>query len=227
MSASKNALQLTTQTIDRRAFHFRNLVILLVVIVLGCLIAALVQWSWRPLVGWLAVMPLCGAFLVFDNYLVGRWQRQMLKLWADGALHVEDFAQSILALRLLPGATLRGMLALLPSTGDGPSMDRLPATTRDYVARLYGCFHQGARDYSAAFALAYSVSVIGIAWALFAWDSRPLLGCLAIVAAFAVGRSLNAMRLRHCREIVEQARAEGIDLHELAGNLAASPGHYV
>lgn len=226
MSAAKEALQLTTRTIDRRAFHFRNLVVLLVVVVAGCAVAALVRWSWRPLVGWLSVIPLCGAFVVWDNYLVSRWQARILAMWTDGALHVEDFAQSILSLRLLPGATLRGMLALLPASGDGPPVDRLPPATRAFVANLYVYFHRGAHEYSAVFTLAYTVAIAAIAWAILAWDPRPLAGCLAILAAFVAGRWLNSLRLHRCRELLRVAREAGINLQELAGNLVAGPDHY-
>lgn len=226
MSASKQALQLTTAAIDRRAFHFRNLVVTVVLVVLGCLVAAAVQWSWRPLVGWFFLAPLCGVFLMVDNYIVSRWQTQLLAMWAEGELHVEEFAQSILSLRLLPGATLRGMLALLPASGDGPPIDRLPRPAREFVARLYSSFHQGARDYSAAFTVAYTVSVACAGWALVTWDWRPLWGCLAIVVAFVAARAMNALRLRRCREIIRDARKKGFDLQELAGSLAYGPGQF-
>lgn len=222
LTGAKDALQLTTRAIDRRAFHFRNLVVLLVAVALGCGVAALVRWSWRPLVGWLSIVPLCGGFLVLDNFLVSRWQARILAMWVDGALHVEDFAQSILSLRMLPGATLRGMLAMLPASGEGAPVDRLPRPARELLAQLYASFHQGPRDYSVVFSVAYTICVASLAAAMLKWDWRPLVGCLAIPLALLAGHSLNLLRQRRCREIVDRARDAGIDLQRFAGSLTTS-----
>jgi hypothetical protein len=175
MSASKDALRLTTATIDRRAFYFRNLVVLIVLLALACPIAALVFWSPRPLVGWLAAVPLCAGHLVVDNRLVARWRSGIQAMWGAGQLHLEDFERSVTSLKMLPAATLRSMLATLPKGPSELALDRLPTETKRNLVEIFNSLNACERDRTIAYAAAYSACAASIGGAALTWDWRPLL----------------------------------------------------
>lgn len=206
MSASKDALRLTTSTIDRRAFHFRNLVVLVVLLVLACPVGALVLWSPRPLIGWLAVWPLCASYLVVDSWLVARWQRTLLGNWSMGDLHLEDFTQSISSLKMLPAATLRAMLATLPRGEEGVHVDRLPTDFRSRLAETHISLQRIELGRAIAYAAAYLAGVVCVGWAIFAWDWRPFLGLLAVVATLLATSLWRGGRLRRCEQDLREFR---------------------
>ncbi len=192
MASSKDALHLTTRAIDRRAFHFRNLVILIVVVSLGFVVGAIVERSFQPLLGWLTMIPLCGGFLILDSYLVGRWRRIILAMWTDEALNLDDFLVSITSLRMLPKATLDSMLATLPASQHGDFVDRLAPERKHAIVDLCLRHHRGLRNATVVATLAYTIGAIFFVWAIMASDWRPVLGCLATAAIVALGRLLSA-----------------------------------
>src|ERR1043166_6861781 len=105
MLALKEAVNLTTQTIDRRAFHYRNLVVLLIALVGACAVTALVAGSALPLLGLFILVPLCGGYLVLDTHQVNRWRRRIMALWADEDLHLDKFTKAVISLTMLPPNT--------------------------------------------------------------------------------------------------------------------------
>ena len=117
MATVKDALDLTTQTIDRRAYRYRNLVVLVVLVGLVSGIGAVVLLSGLPLLGLLLLLPLCGGFHYLDSVLVNRWGNRLLQMWAEEELDLDAFVESIAAIRLLPPATLGAMLDTLPKIG--------------------------------------------------------------------------------------------------------------
>ncbi len=224
MASSKDALHLTTRTIDRRAFHFRNLVILIVAVFLGFVIGAIVERSFQPLLGWLTMIPLCGGFLILDNYLVGRWRRTILALWTDEALNLDDFLASISSLRMLPKATLDAMLATLPAIQQGVFVDRLAPDSKRAIVDLCLRHHRGVRNATVVATLAYTIGAIFVVWAIMASDWRPVLGCLATAAMVALGRLLSAQP-SDVKTLTERIASSGNGLawHESAAGCQEAP----
>jgi len=110
----RHAIDLTTKTIDRRTFHFRNTIIAVVVIALAAVISALVLRSWKPLTGFFLLPTVIGFFIVADTVIVGYWRRTVTGYWAQGRLEFPLFVQTIGMMKALPKATIEGMLRLLP-----------------------------------------------------------------------------------------------------------------
>src|SRR5688500_16147831 len=134
MATVKDAFDLTTRTIDRRAFHFRNLVVLVVLVIAVCVIWAVIVLSALPLLGLLLLLPLCGGSLVLDGHLVTRWRERILRMWVEEELDLMVFARSIASVRLLPAGTLGTMLATLPIISQGAGASKFPPPMKRALA---------------------------------------------------------------------------------------------
>jgi hypothetical protein len=196
MSAAKEAMHLTTDTLERRAFHFRNLVVLFVAVAFGSAIIALVRWSPLWLLGWLTALPLFSCFLVVDHFVVARWQRKILDAWLAEELHLDNFVESMTSMRMLPRATLRSMLALLPGVPQEVAVQRLPLDVKRHLGELALFRSRLERDNGLAVAVASLLGVASVIWAAVDRSWWPLLGVpSAIALAFGCG-TINVLRLR-------------------------------
>src|SRR6266404_2164882 len=110
MAACKDALNLTTRTIDRRARRYRNVVVLVSIVGIVALVWAGMAWSGAPLSGLLMLFPICGGFLVLDTFLVDRWRDEILRMWIEEGLDLGAFASTIGSIKILPANTLGAML---------------------------------------------------------------------------------------------------------------------
>lgn len=196
MSAAKEAMHRTTDTLERRAFHFRNLVVLIVVVALASPIVALVRWNPLWLMGWLAALPLFSCFLVVDHYLVARWQRKILDAWLAGELHLDNFVESMTSMRMLPRATLRSMLTLLPGVPQEVAVQRLPLDVKRHLGELAVFRSRLDRDSAIAVAVASLLGVGTVVWAAVDRNWLPLLGVPAAIALVTACRAINVLRLR-------------------------------
>lgn len=205
MATVKDAMDLTTRTIDRRAFHYRNLVVLLVLVAVVCVVWAAIAWSGLPLLGLLMVLPLCGGFLVLDCYLVNRWRERVLRMWTEEELDLENFAQCIAAIRMLPLGTLRAMLATLPTGDHAPAMKHALAVTLTVI-------HRGESDRTSFGILAYTTAAAAVAVAVLSWSWIPLVSVLLVVPLFAVARVVRAARWRSWqRALAALQREQGLE----------------
>src|SRR5262249_41620457 len=94
-SGFKDAIGLTTRTIDLRAKCFRNLVIGFAIAMLGCVVWATTLWSWIPLLGLALLVPLCSTFLCLDTCVVHHWRQQILELWVQEQVDLDSFCDTI------------------------------------------------------------------------------------------------------------------------------------
>jgi hypothetical protein len=205
MATVKDAVDLTTRTIDRRAFHYRNLVVLLVLVVVVCVVWAGVSGSGLPLLGWLLLLPLCGGFLVFDSHLVNRWRERILRMWTEEELDLKIFAECIASIRMLPLGTLGAMLATLPPSDHAPAMKHALAVTLTSI-------HRGESDRTSLGILAYTAAAAAVAAAVLMWSWMPLAGVLLVVPLFAMARVVRAARWRGWhRALVALQREQGLE----------------
>jgi hypothetical protein len=205
MATVKDAVDLTTRTIDRRALHYRNLVVLLVLVIMVCAVWAVVSWSGLPLLGWLFLLPLCGGFLVFDSHLVNRWRERILRMWTQEELDLKIFAECIASIRMLPPGTLGAMLATLPTSDHAPAMKHALAVTLTSI-------HCGESDRTSFGILANTAAAAAVAAAVLPWSWIPLAGVLLVVPLFALERVVRAARWRGWhRALVALQREQGLE----------------
>jgi hypothetical protein len=217
MATVKDALELTTRTIDRRAFHFRNLVVLLVLVVVACVVWAVLEKSSSPLLGLLALVPLCGGFLVLDNYLVNRWRERVVRMWALEELDLAVFTRSIASVRILPAGTLGAMLATLPTGEHARTAAKLSPVMKEALSLTVTTIHRWESDRTLFATLAYGVGLAFFSWGILLGDWLPLFGCLGVVPVIALGHAVSSLRLRHWHGQLLQCREIGLDLPTLVG----------
>lgn len=200
MAASKDALNLTTRTIDRRARRYRNVVVLVSMVGIVSVVWAVISWSGSPLLGFLTLFPICGGFLVLDTILVNRWRVEILRMWLDEGLDLGAFASTIASIKILPANTLATMLRTLPTAGHplagiDQTRDLKTAVMRALVAR-----HQIESDRSLFGALAYSMVLASIGGAIALSNWQSLWGGMAAVVVLIIGRFIGFIRLRRWRQ---------------------------
>jgi hypothetical protein len=213
MSATKDALELTTRTIDRRAFYFRNLVVLLVLAVLVFVVWAIVQLSGLPLLGLFLLLPLCGGFLLLDTYLVNHWRNRVLQMWAEEQLHLGAFIKSISTVRMLPPGTLTAMLATLPTSNPSAAAGKLSPAMKRALAVTLMTIHRCECDRIGFANLGYLVGAAAFVTAVIKWSWIPLVGVLLVLPIFAGLRCLQAARWRRWhRTLASLGREAGLEL---------------
>jgi hypothetical protein len=211
--ALKEAVDLTTRTIDCRAFHYRNLVILLVLVVVVSGVWAAVRWSGLPLLGLLLLAPLCAAFILLDTTLVNRWRRRVLGWWVEGCLPLDNFANAVASLRMLPPGTVRAMVGTLPTRDRVPAAAKAPPVLRRALADTLKAIHRGESARTAIAGLAYSVGAASLALAALLGDWLPLAGVALVLPVIGLGWGLAAVRWRSWRRAIRTLRKEqGLDL---------------
>jgi len=108
-----DAIDATLQTLERRAKHYRNLVVAVSLAMLVSIGTALFTWHALPLLGLASAVPLVAAFAYADARLVNRWIAAVHDLRDVRALDVDHFATTVRQLKYLPQAPLRAMLDAL------------------------------------------------------------------------------------------------------------------
>src|SRR4051794_28880951 len=107
-------MDLTAETIAKRSKRYRKLVVSVVAIALVLLAWTAITRAVQPLVGLIAVVPLCSLFFAMDSKLLHDWARHLLEAWTRDEVDLVAFSQTISSNTTLPGATLEGMVAMLP-----------------------------------------------------------------------------------------------------------------
>ena len=211
-NSPSSPLDLTARVIESRTRRFRNLVIGVVGISLIATGGALAWWSWRPLMGFVLLVPVCGCFACHDAHLVGKWQRQIMDMWTEGKLDLNDFTGSIMQVRMFPGHTLRTMLADLPVPQDARAGRRIDPRTRSALGRtmlaLTRCHHDRAA--SATLTRTIALASLALAGVLRSW--LPFWGLALILPVVGVTRHTIHARLKRLqRGLVEMRDAGDLD----------------
>ena len=118
MFSYRAAIDQTTQTIDRRAKPFRNLIVAVTFVGLGSILWAGIAWSWLPLAGIFLLVPFCGLYLFVDGKLLNQWRHELFAHWEKGELDFRALYDAVTAISTLPKNTVESMLETLPSAGD-------------------------------------------------------------------------------------------------------------
>jgi hypothetical protein len=220
------ALAATRETFTRRAARYRNLVVAVVLIGFVAPVAAVVLWSWRPLLGWLLVVPVSAAFFALDARSVARWRAALLDGWAAGTLSLDSLRDGLTAIRQLPPATLAAMLAPLPTRARLDRSADLSSETREAVAATVRAIDAAVVRRTALAAIAVAVGAAGLAAAAAAGSWWPLAGLPVALALNLVARRIGSRPPRGWVRRVRDLRGRGLDaaaFAELAGRLDWSP----
>jgi len=214
-SGFDEAIRLTTHTIQVRAMHYRNFVISVVSIAFMSMVWASITLSWRPLLGLLVLVPLCGIFLALDTSTVHRWRHQVLEMWIHDRLDLAIFTHAMTTIGPLPSHTLHGMLSTLPFTGHGLAGRPLSPATRRGLALTVQTLNCCQYDRTAWVTLAAAAGLTCLVWALVHWSWRPLVGGLGVVPVIALGTWCPGARFRRWQHrLYELHHKHGLEIKD-------------
>jgi len=211
-SGFKEAIGLTTRTIDMRARCFRNLIIGFAIVMIGCVIWTTTLWSWGPLLGLVLLVPLCSAFLGLDTFVVHRWRQQILALWVQEQVELDSFCDTISTIRLLPARTLQSMLHTLPTKNALRNSDKMILSTRKAVALTLGDINLCQIDRTMSSTVAWTVGLVFVAVAMIRWSWPWLLGVLIVIPVLGIGKCLGFLRFCHWKRHILALQREGLKL---------------
>jgi hypothetical protein len=208
MSAYKTAIDLTTQTIGKRARYYRNLIVIVVLIGLSSIGFALLMWSFKPLAGLLLLFPVCALFFLIDAKLLERWRSKLLQSWASKAIDFSALDDALNAISILPKETLQGMLATLPRVTEITAEQAIPQSTRVAVSAGIEVMYQNRSDLI-AFKLAgfvVGVGTIMLAIVLSCW--KALLLVVVVLISPLLQKRVKQWRLKKSAEKVALAQKQ-------------------
>jgi hypothetical protein len=222
VSAYRSAIDRTTDTIDRRARYFRNLIVIVVSVALVSIVSAVIARAFWPLACSLLLLPICGFFFVLDSKLLDHWRSHLLETWVKKDIDFRALCGALNAVPKLPRETVRSMLATLPSAGDLLAEQRISSSTREAVAVAVTGIHGRQSNtvaLKASAAAIVSTSVI-VAMALRMWE--PLLGNLVVLLLPIFGAWLKRRRMDVTKKRTLAARAKPDFSKEKYGQLVKS-----
>ena len=193
----KEAVELTQTVIERLARNHRNLVVAVVILFAASLLGALFLWSWRPLLGLLGLVPLCGFMLALDTILLRGWQCRLLEMWQEEQLDLDGFVTTVSGMRMFPPQTLKGLLDMLPSQetlGQAPGGLRAPDRVAVGVQRAFELACEADRTWLAVLASAWVCGVL--TWTLLEGDWVVLWGLALLPVAVGLRLPLTWWRRR-------------------------------
>ena len=195
-TATRQAVQLTGQTLRARLISYRVVVIAVGMFVLASLVGAVAWLSWLPLLGTLLLLPVGDLFFCRDANLVGRWQRRILDLWAAEQVDLDIFAHTVRSYKMLPPNMVQGMLQSLPAQKKGTSV---APVMRKALSLTVEAINRSQTDRPLFAVLAYTTGLACLSWALVEWSWLPLVGLLGVPLLRAVGAGLVRWRFRRCK----------------------------
>jgi len=167
VSTYRIAIDLTTETIDKRAKYLRNLIIGVVLVSLVAFGWALVSRMLFPLSFLLLLFPLCGLFYFLDAKLLAEWRCGLFSSWTTGEIDFGALNAAVRAVPTLPKDTLGSMLDTLPSAGDLLTEHQVSSPTREAVAAvvmtIYACRSDAVAFKAAGYAIAGSLLIVALA----------------------------------------------------------------
>lgn len=208
MSSYRVAIDQTTQTIDRRAKHFRNLIVAVTIVGLGSILWAGIAWSWLPLVGIFLLVPFCGLYLFIDEKLLSQWRHELFAGWEKGEIDFRALYDAVIAISTLPKNTVESMLEMLPSAGDLVTEQSISPSTREAIAAVVTTIYACRSDHIAFKAAGYTITggVLIVAMTLWMW--QPLLGVFTVSLVLLLRRWVKTRRLKSARERIITAQQE-------------------
>lgn len=173
----KEALHLTTQTINDRLRWYRNLVIGFVGLSGVSIFLSITLKLWQPLLGFLFLIPLWGVFLSHDLHLVFKWQERILRMWIEGHLDLGIFYNSMKTIRMFPQRMYQSMLQTLPIPPIlNYSLKKFDSNLRRIVASILQTLNQCQRDRTILVSLCYFFTFFFLVLAILLKSTIFLLG---------------------------------------------------
>jgi uncharacterized membrane protein len=195
------AINSTTQMIDRRAKHYRNLIVAVAFVGLSSILWAGIDWSWLPLAGILLLVPFCSLYFFIDEKLLNQWRHGLFSDWEKGELDFRALYEAVTSISTLPKNTLESMLETLPSAGDLVTEQSISSSTRKAIAAVVTAIHACRSDHIAFKAAGYSIAKGVLIVAVLFWMWQPLLGLFAVTLVLLLRRWVKTQRLKvHERE---------------------------
>lgn len=217
------ALSGTRLSLECRSARYRNLVVCVSLIGLAALIAALALWSPRPLLAWLLIVPVCGSFLIRDARAVARWRADLLEGWVAGTLDLDALREGLTSIKILPAATIAGMVDPLPTRARLQCFpDPKPLVRAALAATVLGIDRALiVRTAVAALALTVTIVLVAVAAAIGSW--WPLVGLPLSFAHSIAARRIGSRPSRSWLRTMTSCRDRGLNppqFTELAARLA-------
>jgi len=210
----KEAIKLTTQTIDLRAAFHRNLVIAVVVLVLVSILSAGIKMTWCPLLGILLLAPVCSFFFLWDTHTLNHWQKKILKMWQQNNLDINVFSQVIATMPVLPQQTLQGMVNTLPTADNLPDSINITPNYRTAVATTLNTITKYQKNLILNFTLACFLVTISLIYAVIQRSWLPLISLIFIIPLFQAGKRLSLIGLRKLKKIIKKEKKDNFDLNQ-------------
>jgi len=202
----QKALENMKEAITKRAACFKNTVIIVSVIPIVSVIWAAIQRSWLPLTPVLFLIPVSSAFLYGDIRLVNLWQDQLLEMWIQGELEIDQFSEIILSIRMIPGNTARGMLGTLPAGKVSKEIRKPLAMTVQTISKCH-------KERMAFYTITLLLCTIFIGFAIILKLWILLAGCLIVLPMMGIQKLLMNYRLNQWKlKVTDAHKQEGWDL---------------
>jgi len=107
------AIENTKKTIEKRAFYFRNLVIIVILLFLSAIVCVVIFKSFYPLALIILIIPLCAFFIYWDHVLVSKWGKDIKNLVINDCIDLDTFKQTMISIKSMPETTFVGMISIL------------------------------------------------------------------------------------------------------------------
>lgn len=208
MSSYRTAIDLTTQTIDKRAKYYRNLIVAVVLTSLASIGWSIAIGSLSPLLGLLLLLPICGLFFFFDAYLLNQWRSQLLQYWVKKEIDFCSFCNAVNAISILPKNTLLGMLESLPVAGDIIAEQAISSSTREAIAANIIVDHANQSDVIVFKVAGFGIVVGSLILAIILQSWKPLLGMTAVLLLPLLKGRVKQWRLKKSLERLLSAQRQ-------------------
>lgn len=202
MSAYKNAIDLTMETIGSRAKSYRNLVVAVVLTGICSIVWTVAAWTISPLSGLILLFPLCSLYFLMDSRILSRWRSRLLADWVKGNIEFRYFQDAVNANPVLPKETLQGMLDTLPAVSD----QGISLATREAIAGFATFIHTCRTDVMALRTVGYALAGGSLIIAVILRTWHPLLGIITLVLIPLGQQCVKTWRRGKSREVIANAQ---------------------
>jgi hypothetical protein len=221
-AAAREAMDITLRTLSERLLWLSILGVAMGLVILLSLIGSVVYGIWTILWGILALFAMCALFICGDLTRLNRWEQNILNLWVQDRLDLDNFSKMISRISRAPRgfplgisqALLGSMLSTLPTETKG--FVRMTTDLRNLTALTMWTLNLCKLDRMALVTLAYSVALTSLAWAVTIWSCRPLVGCLPVPFLLDALPVLTGLRLRHWHQRIALLAQQRVDRRNFA-----------
>lgn len=110
-----DAIDLSKDIIQKRARDYRNMVVVLSLLLLVVIITCLWSWSFIPLAYLILFWPAYSLFLLGDQFKIYAWKEKLLSAWSGQQIELSIAQTTIKSLPYIPEKTIDTLFAALPT----------------------------------------------------------------------------------------------------------------